>query len=34
VENEIGIDKSRFSVVCPFSVEEILDKEFYPESEN
>jgi hypothetical protein len=31
-ENETGIDKSRFPAECPFSVEEILGQDFYPET--
>ena len=30
-ENETGIDKSRFPAESPFSVEEILGQDFYPE---
>lgn len=33
-ENETGIDKNVFPTECPFSLAQILDKEFYPESEN
>jgi hypothetical protein len=33
-ENETGIDKNVFPAECPFSLAQILDKEFYPESEN
>jgi hypothetical protein len=32
-ENETGIDKGRFPAECPFSVEKILEQDFYPESE-
>jgi predicted nucleic acid-binding Zn-ribbon protein len=33
-ENETGIDKNVFPAECPFSLAQILDKDFYPESEN
>ena len=33
-ENETGIDKSGFPAECPFSVEEILGQDFYPEKED
>jgi len=32
-ENETGIDKNQFPVECPFSVDQILQQDFYPESE-
>ena len=32
-ENETGIDKSGFPAECPFSLENILEQDFYPESE-
>jgi hypothetical protein len=31
-ENETGIDKNRFPAECPFSVEEIIGQDFYPET--
>jgi hypothetical protein len=30
-EDETGIDKERFPEICPFSAEEIMDEEFFPE---
>ena len=32
-ENETGIDKNDFPADCPFSVEQILQRDFYPESD-
>ncbi len=31
-ENETGIDKNAFPAECPLSLEQILDKDFYPDS--
>ncbi|MCI5159910.1 MAG: DUF29 domain-containing protein [Candidatus Electrothrix sp. AUS1_2] len=33
-ENETGIDKNAFPADCPFSLAQILDKDFYPDREN
>ncbi|OQY60356.1 MAG: hypothetical protein B6245_01915 [Desulfobacteraceae bacterium 4572_88] len=30
-EDETGIDKEKFPAVCPFSAEEIMNEEFFPE---
>lgn len=30
-EDETGIDRERFPKTCPFSAEEIMDEEFFPE---
>lgn len=32
-EDETGIDKSHFPQKCPFSLEEILEKDFFPEGD-
>ena len=33
-EDETGIDKNNFPQQCPFSVEQMLQKNFFPEDEN
>lgn len=30
-EDETGIDKKNFPAICPFSSDEIMDKEFFPQ---
>jgi hypothetical protein len=31
-ENETGIEKSRFPETCPFTLDQMLDKNFFPEN--
>ena len=31
-EDETGIDKNNFPASCPFTIEQILKKEFFPEN--
>jgi hypothetical protein len=34
MKDQTGLPESHFPKICPYSVEQLLDKQFYPESDS